>query len=66
MSDPTTQSNYDAIATIDIELDWRVDFDAQTISGSVIHRLKVLAQDGVDKVMYVHLPSRLERISSTI
>ena len=53
MSDPTTQSNYDAIATTDVELDWRTDFDTQTISGSAIHRLKVLAEDGVDEVMYV-------------
>ena len=53
MSDPTTQSNYEAIATTDVELDWRVDFDTQSIEGSVVHRLKVLSEDGVDKVMYV-------------
>lgn len=55
MSDPTTQSNYDAIASTDVELDWRVDFDTQTISGSAVHRLRVLGEDGVDKVMYVVL-----------
>lgn len=55
MSDPTTQSNYDAIATTDVELDWQVDFDTQTLSGSALHRLRVLAEDGVDKVMYVVL-----------
>jgi len=55
MSDPTTQSNYDAIATTDIELDWRVDFDTKTISGSAIHQLKVLAEGGVDTVVYVVL-----------
>ena len=33
MSDPTTQSNYDVIATTDVELDWHIDFDTQTISG---------------------------------
>lgn len=62
MSDPTTQSNYDAIATTDVELDWRIDFDTQTISGSVIHRLSVLADDGVDEVMYV---VTLERTDSS-
>ncbi|KAF8139623.1 peptidase family M1-domain-containing protein [Boletus edulis] len=51
MSDPTTQSNYDKIATTDLELDWRVDFDTETISGSVIHRLEVLAEDGVGEVV---------------
>lgn len=51
MSDPTTQSNYEAIATTDLELDWRVDFDTQTISGSAVHRLRVLSEDGVDRVM---------------
>lgn len=55
MSDPTTESNYDKITTTDVELDWRVDFETRTISGSAIHRLKVLAEEGVDKVVYVVL-----------
>jgi hypothetical protein len=55
MSDLTTQSNYDAIATTDVELDWLVDVDARTISGSALHGLKVLAEDGVGKAVYVVL-----------
>jgi len=62
MSDPTTQSNYDAIATTDIELDWQIDFDSQTISGSAIHRLKVLAKDGVDKVIFDTSDLDVERV----
>ncbi|KAI9453943.1 peptidase family M1-domain-containing protein [Boletus coccyginus] len=66
MSDPTTQSNYDVIATTDVELDWRVDFDIQTISGSALHRLKVLAEDGVDTVVFDTSDLEVERVEVKI
>ncbi|KAH0838779.1 hypothetical protein J3R83DRAFT_7155 [Lanmaoa asiatica] len=66
MSDPTTQSNYDAIATTDVDLDWRVDFDTQTISGSAVHRLTVLAKDGVDRVIFDTSGLEVERIEVKI
>ncbi|KAG9310384.1 peptidase family M1-domain-containing protein [Chiua virens] len=66
MSDPTTQSNYHAIATTDVDLEWRVDFDTQTILGSVIHRLKVLAEDGVDKVVFDTFDLEVTRVEVRI
>jgi leukotriene-A4 hydrolase len=48
--DPTTQSNYLDIYTTHISLDWLVDFDKETISGSAIHKLTV-ASSGVNEVM---------------
>ncbi|KIK94684.1 hypothetical protein PAXRUDRAFT_142351 [Paxillus rubicundulus Ve08.2h10] len=51
MSDPTTQSNYAEIATTDLELSWRIDFQEKKVSGYAVHILKVL-NDGVDKVIF--------------
>lgn len=39
MPDPTTQSNYIAIATQHVAFDWAVDFDKKTVSGSAQHTL---------------------------
>ncbi|RDB24666.1 Leukotriene A-4 hydrolase [Hypsizygus marmoreus] len=50
-SDPTTQSNYLQIATVHVALDWTLDFDAQVISGSAVHRLFV-KEDGVTEVIF--------------
>ncbi|KAN0101130.1 Peptidase family M1 domain containing protein [Tylopilus felleus] len=66
MSDPTTESNYDKITTTDVELDWRVDFETRTISGSAIHRLKVLAEEGVDKVVFDTSNLDMERVEVKI
>ncbi|KAK7019843.1 leukotriene A-4 hydrolase [Favolaschia claudopus] len=43
--DPTTQSNYQQIASGHIDFDWSVDFSAQVLSGSATHRMKVLVDD---------------------
>jgi leukotriene-A4 hydrolase len=48
-SDPTTQSNYFEIISEDIALDWHVNFDKKTISGSAVHTLRV-KEDGVKHV----------------
>lgn len=50
MPDPTTQSNYLQIISEHVTLDWILDFDAQVISGSVIHHLLV-KDDNVKEVM---------------
>ncbi|KAI0825316.1 peptidase family M1-domain-containing protein [Trametes gibbosa] len=38
-SDPTTQTNWQDVASEHADFDWSVDFDKQTISGSVTHTL---------------------------
>ncbi|KAJ6459517.1 peptidase family M1-domain-containing protein [Mycena sanguinolenta] len=43
--DPTTQSNYDQVASEHISFDWSVDFKAQNLSGSATHRMNVLVDD---------------------
>jgi hypothetical protein len=48
-SDPTTQSNYFEIISEHIALDWHVNFDNKTISGSAVHTLRV-KEDGVQHV----------------
>ncbi|KAJ7454867.1 peptidase family M1-domain-containing protein [Mycena latifolia] len=50
--DPTTQSNYDHIASQSIHFDWALDFSAQILSGSAIHKLRVIVDD-VPEVMRV-------------
>lgn len=52
MSDPTTQSNYLDIATRHLSLEWTVDFEARTISGTALYELEV-RREGVREVMYV-------------
>ena len=61
--DPTTQSNYTQVATENVALDWTVDFETNTISGSATHTLKV-KEDGPKEVMYVSTPYT-ERQAST-
>lgn len=50
MSDPTTQSNYLEIASESISFDWKLDFEKQTVSGTVTHSLRA-NEDGVQDVM---------------
>ncbi|KAL1952401.1 hypothetical protein VTO73DRAFT_1550 [Trametes versicolor] len=38
-SDPTTQTNWQDVASEHVDFDWAVDFDKQTLSGSVTHTL---------------------------
>lgn len=40
-TDPTTQSNYLDVYTTHVSLDWLVNFDNETISGSATHKLTV-------------------------
>ena len=50
--DPTTQSNYNQVSTDNVALEWLVDFETKTITGSATHTLKV-KEDGPKEVMYV-------------
>ena len=50
MLDPTTQSNYTQIAIENSSFDWNIDWANKSISGSVIHDLKVKA-DSVTEVV---------------
>lgn len=51
INDPTTQSNYTDIATVNVSLDWTVDFDNKYIHGSATHQL--IAKTDVSEVMCV-------------
>lgn len=51
-SDPTTQTNWQDVASEHVDFDWAVDFDKQTLSGSVTHTL-VWKKADVREVMYV-------------
>jgi leukotriene-A4 hydrolase len=42
MPDPATQSNYLAVYSEHLHFDWTIDFDSQTLCGSVEHVLSVL------------------------
>ena len=50
--DPTTQSNYLAVASQHVHFDWDVDFENEVLAGSSTHDVRVL-QDGVGEVMCV-------------
>jgi hypothetical protein len=52
--DKATQSNYYEIFTERVDIDWKVDFDTQTISGSIDHTLSV-KKDDVRELMFVIL-----------
>ena len=52
--DPSTQANWQDVATENVDFDWTVDFQQQIISGSATHRLRV-KKDDVQQVMYVFL-----------
>lgn len=51
-SDPTTQANWQEVASEHVDFDWSVDFDKQTLSGSATHTL-VWKKADVREVMYV-------------
>jgi leukotriene-A4 hydrolase len=48
--DQTTQSNYQDISTEHIDIDWSLDFNAKTVSGTVKHNL-IAKKDGVQEVV---------------
>ncbi|KAI0063061.1 zincin [Artomyces pyxidatus] len=50
MPDPTTQSNYLKIHTVNVDLDWTLDFDQRVISGSATHSLAV--KEDVEEVIF--------------
>lgn len=54
MPDPTTQSNYAAIVTKHVALEWTIDFKENIISGSAMHTL-FTNDDLVKEVMLVGL-----------
>ncbi|KAI0742573.1 metalloprotease [Daedaleopsis nitida] len=49
--DPSTQSNWQKVASESVDFDWTVDFDQQTISGSATHTLRV-KENGVTEVIF--------------
>ena len=50
--DPSTQANWQEVASEHVDFDWTVDFAKQTISGSATHMLRV-KKDDVKEVVYV-------------
>jgi leukotriene-A4 hydrolase len=50
MSDPTTQSNYFEVVSQHIALDWHIDFETKTVSGSATHTLLV-KESGVKEIV---------------
>ncbi|KAI0641084.1 peptidase family M1-domain-containing protein [Trametes meyenii] len=50
-ADPVTQTNWQEVASEHIDLDWTLDFDKQTISGSVTHTL-VWRKDDAREVIF--------------
>ncbi|TRM61567.1 hypothetical protein BD626DRAFT_549145 [Schizophyllum amplum] len=57
--DPTTQSNYLAVASQHVHFDWDVDFDNEVLAGAATHDLRVL-QDGVEEVIFDALDLDIE------
>lgn len=55
MHDPTTQSNYLDILTHHIVLQWSIDLEARTVSGTAIHDMEVKSQ-AIGEIMYVSRP----------
>ena len=43
--DPSTQANWQEVASEHVDFDWTVDFAKQTISGSATHLLRVKKAD---------------------
>ena len=50
--DPSTQANWQEVASEHVDFDWTVDFAKQTISGSATHLVRV-KKDDVKEVVYV-------------
>jgi leukotriene-A4 hydrolase len=50
--DPTTQSNYDQVATEHVDFDWRLDFQNRVVQGSATHQVIIKAEN-VHEVMSV-------------
>ncbi|KAI5833346.1 zincin [Schizophyllum commune Tattone D] len=57
--DPTTQSNYLAVASQHVHFDWDVDFENEVLAGSSTHDVRVL-QDGVGEVIFDTLDLDIE------
>ncbi len=62
MSDPTTQSNYDEIATEHVDFDWKLDFNTRIIQGTATHYL-IAKGENVNEVMFVSFPIAMRRPS---
>jgi hypothetical protein len=52
MSDPTSQSNYDQVATDHVDFEWSLDFDRRVIKGTATHHL-IVKGNNVKEVMFV-------------
>lgn len=50
--DTATRANISDIATDHVAFDWKVDFEAQVLSGSATHVMKV-KKAGVEEAMWV-------------
>ncbi len=50
--DPSTQANWQDVASEHVDFDWTIDLVKKTISGSATHLLRV-KKDNVKEVMYV-------------
>ena len=59
--DPSTQANWQEVASEHVDFDWTIDLVKQTISGSATHLLRV-KKDGVKEVMYVIKPPALRDV----
>lgn len=53
--DPTTQSNYDKVATEHVEFDWRLDFENRIIQGSAVHQLTIKAENVHEAMSVFHV-----------
>ncbi|KAI0044083.1 leukotriene-A4 hydrolase [Auriscalpium vulgare] len=61
MSDPTTQSNYLQIYTVNVDFDWSLDFEKRIVSGSATHSLAV-KEDGVSEVIFDSADLEIEKV----
>lgn len=50
--DPTTQSNYTEIRSTHLHLDWNVDFDKNTISGTVVHDVEAVGEGAFSTIVF--------------
>ncbi len=64
-ADPTTQTNWQEVASEHVDFDWAVDFDKQTLCGSVTHTL-VWKKADVREVTYVRRSHTLNSADSSI
>ena len=55
--DPSTQSNWQEVASEHVDFDWTVDFAQQTISGSATHLVRVKKDDVREVVCVLSPPS---------